>query len=221
MTNYTYNVDKMYTYLRGFLIGANMTESLKALQFAREKHKGQLRKNGVPYIVHPLSMACYAIALEIRDDNIIATILLHDVCEDCDVPLSGLPVNDIVRRGVKYMTITKYETDNSKIETKRRYFNELLESRESLICKAIDRYMNLSDMPFALSDDAIGKNCAETEVLLLPVLKLGKEKWCDLSNALFVLRTNIRALNDILKLHYDKAYEKHYALYTEGKTDEI
>ena len=164
MKRTTYNIDKMYTYLRGFLIGANMENSLKALQFAREKHKGQIRKDGVPYIVHPLSMACYAVALGIKDDNIIATVLLHDVVEDCDVP-------------------------------------------------AEDRYNNLADMPFALSANAIGKNCAETELLLLPVLKAAKEKWADLSNILFVLRTNIRTINDILKLHYPKEYQAWFDEY--------
>ena len=33
------NVDKMYTYLRGYCIGANMTQSIIALQFAREHHR--------------------------------------------------------------------------------------------------------------------------------------------------------------------------------------
>lgn len=206
--NYQYNVDKMYTYLRGFLIGANMDESLKALQFARDKHKEQTRKNGVPYIVHPLSMACYAVALGIKDDNIIATILLHDVPEDCNIDIENLPVNETIKRGVKYMTVKKLPTDRSKMETKRRYFNNLLESPEATICKALDRYNNLSDMPFALSADAIGKNAAETEVLLLPILKEAKEKWAYLSDTLFILRTNIRSVNDILKMQYNVEYTK-------------
>ena len=176
-----YNVDKMYTYLRGFLVGGCFKQSVIALQYAREKHKNQTRKNGVPYIVHPLSMACYAAALGLNDDNIFATILLHDIPEDCGVEIEHLPVNDTVKAAVKCMTITKYKTDKSKLETKRRYFN------------------NLSDMPFALSNDSIGKNVAETEVLLLPILKEAKEKWADLSDILFILRTNIRTINDILK----------------------
>ena len=235
MKRTTYNIDKMYTYLRGFLIGANMENSLKALQFAREKHKGQIRKDGVPYIVHPLSMACYAVALGIKDDNIIATVLLHDVVEDCDVPAEYLPVNDTIKYAVRKMTVQKLDTDVSKIETKCRYFNELLDSKEAVICKALDdniiatvllhdvvegcdvpaedRYNNLADMPFALSANAIGKNCAETELLLLPVLKAAKEKWADLSNILFVLRTNIRTINDILKLHYPKEYQAWFDEY--------
>lgn len=209
-----YNVDKMHTYLRGLLVGANMRQSIQALQFAREKHANQFRKDGEPYISHPLSMACYAVALGIRDDNVIATILLHDVCEDCGVPVNMLPFPDAVLTGVKYMTVQRFDTDSSKIETKKRYFNELLESREATICKGIDRYFNLMDMPFALTDDAIGKNIAETEVLLLPTLKKAKEKWQDLSDIMFIVRTNIRSVNDILKLKYKDDYENWYKQYT-------
>lgn len=198
-----YNVDKMYTYLRGFLVGAEMTESLKALQFARMKHKDQTRKGGTPYIVHPLRMACYAVAIGIRDDNIIATVLLHDVVEDCGVELDSLPVNDTVKNGVKYMTIRAIEGEDKKI-TKNRYFRELLESREATVAKALDRYDNLSDMAGVLTTEAIKKNIIETDESLLPVLKEAKEKWVDLSNILFVLRTNIRQINDTLSAIYIK-----------------
>lgn len=151
-----YNVDKMYTYLRGFLVGAEMEESLKALQFARMKHKEQTRKDGTPYIVHPLRMACYAVAIGIRDDNIISTVLLHDVVEDCGVELDNLPVNATIKAGVKYMTVRPIEGED-KLTTKKRYFKELLESREATVTKALDRYDNLSDMAKVLSDDAVIK----------------------------------------------------------------
>ena len=212
------NVDKMYTYLRGFLIGANMTESIKALSFARQQHSLQTRKDGTPYIVHPLSMACYAVALGLRDDNIIATILLHDVPEDCGVPVEFIPVNNVIRNAVKHMTITKFDTDIDKIETKCRYFNELLESREALICKALDRYNNLSDAPLSLSSDAIAKNVAETEILLLPVLKSAKSVYADLADALFIMRTNLEVLTGILKKQYWDAYTKWKYIYERQET---
>ena len=218
--HYEYNIDKMYTYLRGFLVGAGLTQSLTALQFAREAHKDQTRKNGTPYIVHPLSMACYAAALGLQDDNIIATILLHDVVEDCGVPAEHLPVGEVVRHAVRRMTITPFPTDKDKIETKRRYFTELLDSKEAVIGKAIDRYMNLTDMPFALSEDAIVKNVVETEELLLPILKQAKEKWAELSDVLFVLRTNIRSVNDILRALCDsEQYARHKSYYENPTTE--
>ena len=207
------NVDKMYTYLRGYLVGANMTESIKALGFARQQHSLQTRKDGTPYIVHPLSMACYAVALGLKDDNIIATILLHDVPEDCGIRVEHLAVNRVIQDAVKHMTITKFDTDVDKVETKCRYFNELLESREALICKALDRYNNLSDAPFALSADAVAKNIAETEILLLPILKQAKQMYPDLADTLFVLRTNLEVLLRILKAQYWDQYTKWKCIY--------
>ena len=82
MRGTAFNSEKMHTYLRGYASGAGMKETLKALAFARDKHSGQLRKSGDPYIVHPLTMACNAVSMRMKEDAVIAMILLHDVCED-------------------------------------------------------------------------------------------------------------------------------------------
>ena len=214
------NVDKMYTYLRGFLVGADMRESLKALGFARQQHSSQTRKDGTPYIVHPLGMACYAVAMGLREDNMIATILLHDVPEDCGIQVDYLPVNDTIKNAVRHMTIQRFRTDVDKIETKCRYFNELLDSREALICKALDRYNNLSDMPLNMSAESVGKNVAETEVLLLPILKEAKSLYPDLADALFILRTNLEVLVNILKKQYPEEYDKWFVKYTIDRVDQ-
>ena len=188
-----YDEEKMFTYLRGFLRGANFHESEKALEFAREKHAGQTRKDGQAYIVHPLFMACYAIALRGVTDDMIATILLHDVVEDCGVPLSALPVNENVKRGVKFMTIEPFAGED-KMTVKHRYFNELLESKEALICKGLDRFMNLSTAEGVMSEESIIKNVKETHELLMPILKRAKNKYPDLSDALHIIRINLRVL---------------------------
>ena len=213
------NVDKMHTYLRGFLTGAGMSEASKALQYARKAHEGQTRiLDGSPYIIHPLGMACYAVALGLRDENIISTILLHDVVEDCDKQVEYLPVNDTVKRAVKYMTITTFDTDTSKIETKCRYFNELLDCPEALICKALDRYNNLSDMPITFTADGTAKNIAETEILLLPILKKAKEKYPELADILFVLRTNLSTLCEAIKPQCHDEWTKWNCIYKREDT---
>lgn len=206
-----YNVDKMYTYLRGFLVGAQLNQSIKALSFAREKHKDQKRKDGIPYIVHPLQMACYAVALGIRDDDIIAGALLHDVCEDCGVPVSFLPVNDNVKQIVKYMTITPLPGEE-KADTKRRYFRNMLECKGSVIVKGLDRYHNMSTMAGVLSPEAIRKNIIENEELLLPMMKEAKEKYPELSDIMFILRTNISDISYALR---DKYFDEE-----DAETDE-
>lgn len=96
-----FNSEKMYTYIKGYAAGLDMTQTLCALAFARKKHRGKMRRSGEPYIVHPLTMARDALSLGIKDDNTIVTILLHDVCEDCGVSIAELPMNDIVKHGVE------------------------------------------------------------------------------------------------------------------------
>lgn len=120
MIGKAFNCEKMYTYLKGYASGAGMKETLKALAFAREKHSGQLRKSGEPYIAHPLTMACNAVSMGIREDTVIATILLHDVCEDCGVGLVELPVNETVRHAVDLMTFRVMEGETKEI-AKNRY----------------------------------------------------------------------------------------------------
>ena len=114
MSNSIFNADKMYTYIRGYASALELQQTLRALAFAREKHKDQKRKSGDPYIIHPLTMACNALSLGIKDDNVIATILLHDVCEDCGVSLEELPVSDRVRRGVELMTFKVMECETKE-----------------------------------------------------------------------------------------------------------
>ena len=192
----------MYTYLRGRLDGPGFEQSRAALVFARKAHSGQTRKNGKPYIVHPLSMACDAIACKGATDEIIATILLHDVCEDCNIPLSALPVNDVVKRGVKLMTIKPLQGEE-KSETKRRYFNELLDSKEAIVAKAFDRYANLNDMDGALPEEAIVKNIKETHELLMPVLKEAKYEYPELSDMMHTIRKMLRNTLVMMAFYHD------------------
>ena len=202
------DVTKLMIFLRGFLNGAEMPESMEALTFARAKHSGQYRKDGQEYIIHPLSMACYAIALGVRDDITIASIILHDVVEDTGTPLQELPVCQEVRNIVYLLTIVP-RPDESKWECKQRYFNGLLEHSSAVICKGIDRYVNLASMEDTLEDDAIEKNIVETKYLLMPVLKEAKEKWPRLSNLFYILRQDNRKLYEMLEaFHHTEPREE-------------
>lgn len=189
-------IDKMFTYAKGFFNGANMNESLEALTYMRDRHEGQTRSSGERYIVHPLRMACEAMALGIKDDDLISTILIHDVVEDTNVTVNDLPFNDRIRRSVKYMTYTPFDGEPKSV-TKKRYFKNLLEDKNALICKGFDRCDNLSTV-IELSEKAIVKNVLETNILLLPVLRDAKEKWPSLSNILHVLRTQLKGMINIL-----------------------
>ncbi|HEY32597.1 MAG TPA: bifunctional (p)ppGpp synthetase/guanosine-3',5'-bis(diphosphate) 3'-pyrophosphohydrolase [Dehalococcoidia bacterium] len=61
----------------------------KAYEFASRAHEGQMRMSGDPYIEHPLQTAVILADLEL-DASALAASLLHDVTENCDVPISDI-----------------------------------------------------------------------------------------------------------------------------------
>lgn len=193
-------IDKMFTYVKGFLQGADLKESINALTYMRKRHAGQKRESGESYIVHPLRMASTAMALGIRDDDLLATILIHDVIEDTGVTENDLPFNDRIRRSVKHMTVTKFGNER-KSDTKKRYYKNLLEDPNAIICKGLDRGDNLSTI-IEMPEKSIVKNVLETNIMLMPVMREAKELWPNLSNILYVLRLFIRNINTILAFGY-------------------
>lgn len=198
MASTVFSHEKMYTYLRGFATGASMRETLKALTFAREKHSGQLRKSGQPYIIHPLTMACNAVSMGIKDDCVVATFLLHDVCEDCGVSVAELPVNQTVKRGVELMTFRVMDGESKEI-AKNRYYNMILQSREATLTKLIDRCHNVSSMAGTFSVAKLKSYIEETRHYVLPLLRKAKDVYPEDSEVLFLLKYHIVSVVDSIE----------------------
>ena len=57
-----------------------------AVDYATEKHAGQKRKSGEPYIMHPMTIASYLIDWDLDIDTVVAGVL-HDTVEDTDATL--------------------------------------------------------------------------------------------------------------------------------------
>ncbi len=60
-----------------------------AIDVASKAHKGQKRKSGEPYIIHPLSVAATLIDWGMDIDTVLAGVL-HDTVEDTDTTLESL-----------------------------------------------------------------------------------------------------------------------------------
>src|ERR1700754_2733565 len=68
---------------------ADEDELNKAYVYAVMKHGQQMRHSGDPYFAHPVAVAGLLTDLKMDQSTIIAG-LLHDVVEDCDVPISEI-----------------------------------------------------------------------------------------------------------------------------------
>ena len=60
-----------------------------AYHFAAEAHQGQVRKSGEPYLEHPLQTALILVELQL-DASSLAAALLHDIPENCGMPIAEI-----------------------------------------------------------------------------------------------------------------------------------
>lgn len=74
---------------RPFYEDEELLELEHAIDIAAKAHKGQKRKSGEPYIIHPLSVASTLIEWGMDIDSILAGVL-HDTVEDTEMTLEEL-----------------------------------------------------------------------------------------------------------------------------------
>jgi len=85
VTSFSRLIDKVREYLPPEKIA--MVED--AYDFASKAHQGQVRKSGEPYLEHPLKVALTLAELQL-DATSLASALLHDVPENCGIPVSEI-----------------------------------------------------------------------------------------------------------------------------------
>ncbi|MBQ7682715.1 MAG: bifunctional (p)ppGpp synthetase/guanosine-3',5'-bis(diphosphate) 3'-pyrophosphohydrolase [Oscillibacter sp.] len=124
-----------------------------AYRFAEEKHRGQFRKSGEPYIIHPIAVAQIVAELKL-DSESLAAALLHDVIEDTtatheDVARLFSPtVADIVE-GVSKLTRIQYDTvEDEQMENFRKMLMAMNQDMRVIIIKICDRLHNMRTMDF-------------------------------------------------------------------------
>lgn len=200
-----YDWEHMKTYVKTFAKTARMENTLKALDFAVEAHKGAKRENSeVPYIVHPLNMACHALALGVREDEIIAGILLHDVVEDCKnkdgsrkYTPEDLPVNDETRKIVFLMTCPE-KTPETRDEVLTAYYDALAAYPKAALVKLIDRCNNLTTASWGKPRWKIYRMIGETEKYYPALMKVVKDT-PEYNDAAWLLKYQIDSTIDVYK----------------------
>ena len=193
-----YNWEHMKTYVKTTAKNLGLTNTLKAVTFATEAHKGQMRKrSSTPYIYHPLSLACHALSMDITDDAIIAACLLHDVVEDCGVTYDQLPVNDETKELVRLLTCEKTTPEN-RSKVLREYYDLIATNPKAALIKCIDRTNNLTTMSGGLSRERIYRMIKETEEYYPKLISILKEE-IEYSNAAWLLKYQMESLLDVYK----------------------
>ena len=122
-----------------------------ALAFAEESHKGQYRKSGDDYIVHPVEVAKILMDMKMDTDTIVAG-LLHDVVEDTLIPIADIKYNfgDTVATLVDGVTKLKTLPNGTKnqAENIRKMILAMAENIRVILIKLADRLHNMRTLKF-------------------------------------------------------------------------
>ncbi|MGO1768721.1 MAG: RelA/SpoT family protein [Microbacterium sp.] len=143
----------------------------KAYTVAEEKHRGQKRQSGEPYITHPLAVSQILAELGLGP-RAIAASLLHDTVEDTGYPLEELrgTFGDEVALlvdGVTKLDKVKYG-DSAQAETVRKMIVAMSKDIRVLVIKLADRLHNARTWGFVPPEKA-KKKATETLEIYAPL----------------------------------------------------
>ena len=123
----------------------------RAYKFAEERHEGQFRRSGEPYIEHPINVALLLLELGL-DDDCISAALLHDVVEDTETTLDevksqfGSEVAELVDGVTKLGKIHFSSLEEEQAENLRKMLLAMSKDIRVMLIKLCDRMHNMRTM---------------------------------------------------------------------------
>ena len=181
LTNRTITYENLEKQIKKYLSPEEQKEIKRAYLYAKEKHKGQYRRTGEEYIVHPLFVAHILTSINADKDTIIAA-LLHDVVEDTETSKEDLekefgPVVASLVDGVTKINNINVSTDNEYLTS---YYKKIIvgmsEDVRVIIIKLADRLHNMRTL-YALDHEKQKRKSKETLEILAPIAhRLGMNK---------------------------------------------
>ncbi len=145
----------------------------RAYDVAEEMHRGQLRKSGEPYLIHPMAVAEILADLGMDEETIIAG-LLHDAVEDTPYTKEELARDfgeevALLVDGVTKLGSLKFESkEERQVENLRKMFLAMSRDIRVLIIKLSDRLHNLRTINY-MTHDKIVEKCQETLDIYAPL----------------------------------------------------
>ena len=180
------DIDAMYQHLedtvRGYNPSANFQQIRQAYELAREMHGTQMRKDGSPFITHPLAVAqIVAEELHLDSESIIAA-LLHDTIEDTSATHEQIAkmfsptVADLVE-GVSKLTRVHYTSkEEEQMENLRKMLMAMSKDIRVILIKISDRLHNMRTMEYQTPEKQKQKSFETMEIYAPIAHRLGMQK---------------------------------------------
>lgn len=224
------NKEELYNELKMQVLSRDLTidKVEKAYLLADKLHSKQKRKDGTPYIIHPLQVSLILSELGF-DNDILCAALLHDIVEDCgytvkqieeefgqDVAQMVDTVSAIENEGVEFSGNNLYEEKDFKHQSlDEQTFKKLItygrKNPRAFFVKFADRLNNLKTIgsfPYYKQIEKV----RETQRWILPLAKILKSNYFyrQISNECFKI-LNKNEIDDFMYIytHYVESSRKN------------
>lgn len=118
-----------------------MYRIIDAITLASKRHEGQVRRNGTPYIYHPLTVA-KMVAQAGYDEKYIITAVLHDILEDTDTTEDE--IEELFGRDILAALLLVTRPEGMPED---EYVKGILKNDIASVVKNADKIHNLRDLP--------------------------------------------------------------------------
>ena len=184
METFSDHYSSLHNTLNKYMPGANVELIESAIRYAEEKHKDQKRKDGSPYIIHPLAVAEVVLEMGLDVDAVLGAIL-HDCIEDTDASFDdiakkfGRTTAELVEGVTKLTRADFSSTEEAQMENLRKMFMAMSKDIRVVLIKIADRLHNMRTMQYQTPAKQV-KKCRETMDIYAPLahrLGMQKIKW--------------------------------------------
>jgi len=141
-------ISQLLDKLEAYLSPAQVERVREAYDFGAEKHQGQKRVSGEPYITHPVAVADILADLRLDADTLVAAIL-HDVIEDTPTAKAeiattfGQVVAELVDGVSKLDQIQFKNRQEAQAESFRKMLLAMVRDIRVIMVKLADRMHNM------------------------------------------------------------------------------
>ena len=177
--------DHLVETIQGYNPGADFAMIDKAYHYAVEHHGEQKRKDGSPYVTHPIAVAqIVAEELHLDSESIVAS-LLHDCIEDTDATYDDIAkafsptIADLVE-GVSKLSRVVYTTkEEEQMENLRKMLMAMAKDIRVILIKIADRTHNMRTMEYQSKEKQRQKSLETMEIYAPIAHRLGMQrmKW--------------------------------------------
>ena len=173
---------KLEDTVRHYNPSANFQQIRAAFEFAAKAHGPQMRKDGSPFITHPLAVA-QIVAEELHlDSESIEAALLHDTIEDTSATHENISrlfsptVADLVE-GVSKLTRVHYTSkEEEQMENLRKMLMAMSKDIRVILIKISDRLHNMRTMEYQTPEKQKQKSFETMEIYAPIAHRLGMQK---------------------------------------------